>query len=72
VFTLTRGFDDECEIEEAEEKHVECLEAGEDSAEAFESSEEPFDLIALFVERAVCTVGIMPRLSTTCLGWSPS
>jgi hypothetical protein len=34
VFTLTKSFDDECEVEEAKEEHVELLEAGEDSAEA--------------------------------------
>jgi hypothetical protein len=34
VFTLAKGFDDEGEVEEAEEEDIEFLEAGEDSAEA--------------------------------------
>ncbi len=38
--------------------YIEFLEAGEDSAEAFESPEEPLDLVAFFVEGAV----VLPRL----------
>src|SRR5437899_9476036 len=37
VFTLAKRFDDEGEVEEAEEEDIEFLEAREDSAEAFES-----------------------------------
>jgi hypothetical protein len=40
VFTLAKGFDDEGEVEEAEEEDIEFLEAGEDSAEALEPPEE--------------------------------
>lgn len=34
MLTLTQRFDDESEVEEAKEDHVELLEAAEDSAEA--------------------------------------
>ena len=83
MFTLAKGFDDEGEVEEAEEEDIEFLEAREDSAEAFESPEEPLDFVALLVESAVVfpgsmrldfggTTGIMPKLSTSCLVSSPS
>jgi hypothetical protein len=36
VFTLSDCFNDECKVEESKEQHIELLEAGEDSAEAFE------------------------------------
>ena len=58
MFTLAKRFDDEGEVEEAEEEDIEFLEAGEDSAEAFESPEESLDFVAFFVEGAV----IFPRL----------
>ena len=45
MFTLAKRFDDEGEVEEAEEEDIEFLEAGEDSAEAFESPEEWLDLV---------------------------
>jgi hypothetical protein len=58
VLTLAKGFDDEGEGEKAEEQDIEFLEAGEDAPVAFESAEEPFDLIALSVESAIVTPGI--------------
>jgi hypothetical protein len=64
VFTLAESFDDECEVEEAEEEDIEFLEAGEDSTEAFESSEQAFDLVALLVESAV----VLPRFDAVGLG----
>ena len=51
-------FDDQREADEAEEHHVEFLEAREDAAEAFEPSEQSFDLVALLVDRAV----VLPRV----------
>ena len=83
MFTLTQCFDNEGEVEAAEEEDIEFLEAGEDSAEALESAEETLDLVALLVEGAKYsrgsmrldlggTTGIMPRLSTSCLVSSPS
>jgi hypothetical protein len=83
VFTLAKRFDDEGEVEEPEEEDIEFLEAGENSAEAFESPEEPLDFVALFCrERSYSqgsmrldfggTTGIMPRLNTSCLVSSPS
>ncbi len=58
MFTLAKRFDDEGEVEEAEEEDIEFLEAGEDSAKAFESPEEPLDFIALLVEGAVVFPGL--------------
>ena len=58
MFTLTKRFDDEGEVEEAEEEDIEFLEAGEDSTEALESSEEPLYLVARLVKGAI----IFPRL----------
>jgi hypothetical protein len=83
LFALAKGFDDEGEVEEAEEEDIEFLEAREDSAEAFESPEKPLDFVALLVESEVVfpgldavglwrTTGIMPKLSTSCLVASPS
>jgi hypothetical protein len=57
VFTLSESFDDKCEVEEADEEYVELLEPGEDSAEALESSEQPFDLVAFLVESTVVSPG---------------
>jgi hypothetical protein len=58
VFTLAKRFDDEGEVEKAEEEDIEFLEAGEDSAEVFESPEEPLDFHALLVESAVLIPGL--------------
>ena len=66
VFTLSERFDDESEVEEANEQHVEFLEPGEDSAEAFEPSEQPFDLVAFLVECAV----VLPGFDAIGLGWN--
>ena len=58
MFTLTKRFNDESEVEEAQEEHVELLKSGEDSAEALEATEEPLDLVALFVEGTVVVPGL--------------
>ena len=78
VFTLAKGFDDEGEVEEAEEENVELLEAREDTAEAFEPAEEPLDLIEFRVESAVVLPGLdtvgprrQPSESTSCRVSSP-
>jgi hypothetical protein len=47
VFTLSESFDGESEVKEASEQYVEFLEAREDSAEALEPSEQPFNLVAV-------------------------
>jgi hypothetical protein len=51
-------------FEESKENHVELLEAREDSAESFETTEQALDLVALFV---VCTL-LMPGVDTIGLG----
>ena len=59
MFTLAKRFDDEGEVEEAEEEDIEFLEAGEDSAEPLlKSPEEPLDFVALLVEGAVVFPGL--------------
>ena len=63
VFTLTESFDDEGEGEEAEVEDIELFEPGEDSAEAFESSEQALDLVAFLVARDCgrsCLVATQP------------
>ena len=46
MLALTQGLDDEDEGEETEENLIEFLEAGEDSAIAFEPAEEALDLVS--------------------------
>ena len=58
MLTLTEGLDDESEVEETQKDDVEFIEAREDAAEAFESAEEPFDLIALAVHGFVVLPGL--------------
>jgi hypothetical protein len=41
VFAPTKSFDDESEVEEAKDEHIELLKPGEDSGEALEGTEEP-------------------------------
>jgi hypothetical protein len=50
--------------EECEEDDIEFLETGEDEAEAFQSPEESFDLIAFLVEGAI----VLPRMQPVGLG----
>jgi hypothetical protein len=57
VLTLTKSLDDQGEVEESEKDDVEFIEAGEDAAEAFESAEEPLDLVALAVHGFVVLPG---------------
>ena len=66
MLTLSKSFYDESEAEEGKKDAVEFFEAGEDAAIAFESSEEPFDLVAFAIEYAV----IAPRVDTVGLGWN--
>jgi hypothetical protein len=58
VLTLSDSFDDESEGEEGEENAIQFLEAGEDTAVAFEAAEEALDFIALLVEGSVIAPGI--------------
>jgi hypothetical protein len=64
VLTLTEGLDDQGEVEESEENDIEFIEAGEDSAEAFESAEESLDHVALAVQGLV----VLPRLQAVVAG----
>jgi hypothetical protein len=66
VFTLSESFDDESEVEEADEQYVEFLEAGEDSTEALEPAEQSFDLVTFLVEGAV----VFPGFDAIGLGWN--
>src|ERR1035437_3626625 len=60
VHTNPESFDDECEAEEREEDGIECLETGEDAAEAFQSPEESFDLVALLIQGTIILPGMQP------------
>ncbi len=47
MLTLSKGLDDKHEMQEGEEDNVKLIEAREDTTEAFEPPEEPFDLVSL-------------------------
>ena len=64
MFTLSKSIDDQCEIDECEKDDVEFVEAGEDTAEAFESAEEPFYLIASAIHGFV----VLPGIQSVALG----
>ena len=79
----TKRFDDQGEVDEADEHDIEFLEAGEDAAEAFEPAEQALDLVAPLVQRAVVlpgldsvglgrNTGMKPRSSASCRVSSPS
>jgi len=57
VLTLSKGFDNQGEGEEAQEEYIELFEAGEDSAEALEPPEKAFYLVALAVHGPVILPG---------------
>ena len=50
-------------MEEGEENHIQLFEAREDATEALESTEEPFDFVALLVEGTI----IFPRFDAVVL-----
>jgi len=56
---------DEREVDEGDEHEIELLEAREDAPESFESTEQPFDLIAPLVPGAV----VLPGGDATLFGW---
>jgi len=68
VLTLNRNsecFHDQREVDEAQEDHIEFLEAREDAAEALQSAKQPLHLVAFAVHRLV----ELPRLQTIGTGW---
>jgi len=56
---------DEREVDKGHEHDIELLEPREDSAETFESTEQPFDLIAPLVHDLV----VLPRRDSILFGW---
>jgi len=52
-------------VDEGEEHEIELVEAGRDSAKAFESSEESFDFVAFLVQHPV----VIPGVVAVALGW---
>jgi hypothetical protein len=64
VLTLSERLDNQGKGEKAQEENIELFEAGENAAEALESSEKAFDLVALAVHRAV----ILPGIETIAFG----
>ena len=53
-----QGLDDESELKESEEHHIELIEPREDAPEALQPTEEPLDFVAATVQQAV----VFPRL----------
>src|SRR5829696_1564880 len=53
-------FYDERKAEERKKDDVQFFETGEDAAEAFESAEQSFDLVALLVKGAIVLPGLQP------------
>ena len=53
MFTLTKAFDDQSEMDKGKEHYVELLESGKDSAKAFEAAEKPFYFIASSIHDSV-------------------
>jgi hypothetical protein len=49
VLTLTEGFDNEGEQDEACEQNIQLVEAGKDAAIGFDPTEEAFDFISAAV-----------------------
>src|SRR4051812_36666231 len=64
LLTLSKSFDDQSEVEEGKKHDIEFIEAREEAAEAFETPEEPLDLVAPAVHGFV----ILPRRQTIALG----
>ena len=62
---MTQCFDDQDEADEGDEHQIELVEAAEDSAKAFESSEEPLDLIAPSIQFLLES----PGLHALGIGW---
>lgn len=58
MLTLTECLHDQSESEESKKDDDEFIEAGEDAAEAFESAEEPLDLVALAVHGFIVLPGL--------------
>ena len=65
MLTLSERLDDEGEAEKAEEKAIQLLEAGEDTAVTLKAAKEALDFIAFLVE---CPV-IVPRVDAIGFGW---
>lgn len=64
VHTNAQSIGDECEVDESHEHDIELLEPREDPAKAFESAEQPLDLIAPLVHGSV----VFPRRDAILLG----
>ena len=57
VFTLSEGFHDKREGDEAEEEHVKLVKPGEDSSEGFQAAEQPLSLVTFAVQLPVVLPG---------------
>ena len=64
LFTLSERIDDERELDEGDEHHVEFVKSGEDATEAFKATKQPFDFISALVHFTV----VFPWLKTVALG----
>src|SRR5258706_5548475 len=64
MFTLPESIDDEREIDEGDEHHVQLVESREDEAEAFETAEQTF----YFVSTPVHFPIVFPRFNAVAFG----
>lgn len=64
LFTLSEPIDDEREIDEGEEHHVQFVESGEDTTEAFKATKQAFNFISALVHFAV----VFPWRKTVAFG----
>jgi hypothetical protein len=58
VLTLSKGLDDQGEVEESKEYGIEFVEARKDAAEAFQSPKESLDFVASAVHSFVILPGV--------------
>jgi hypothetical protein len=68
MFTLSEGFHDDSEVEEAEEEDIEFFETGKDSAVALETAGQALYLIVLLVVGAIIS---RSGISTVEIGFNP-
>lgn len=57
VFTLSAGFHDKREGDEAEKEPVKLVKPGEDSSEGFQAAEQPLSLVTFVVQLPVVLPG---------------
>jgi len=64
VLTLSQRFNDQGEVDEGDEHHVELLESREDASESLQASEQPLYLVAPLVHLTI----VLPSADPIALG----